>query len=95
MPVLKGEVGGLPVLVSLHGAKLPEAARVERTIPPSTVPSEPKAVASTTRPLVPDPRNTRPAVSGEKPITNSIGMKLVLIPAGEFLMGSPDSDKDA
>ena len=28
-------------------------------------------------------------------ITNSIGMKLALIPAGEFLMGSPDSDKDA
>ena len=25
-------------------------------------------------------------------ITNSIGMKLVLIPAGEFMMGSPDSD---
>ncbi len=28
-------------------------------------------------------------------LTNAIGMKLVLIPAGEFLMGSPDSDKDA
>jgi formylglycine-generating enzyme required for sulfatase activity/serine/threonine protein kinase len=28
-------------------------------------------------------------------MTNSIGMKFVLIPAGEFLMGSPDSDKDA
>ncbi len=28
-------------------------------------------------------------------ITNTIGMKLALIPAGEFLMGSPDSDKDA
>ena len=27
--------------------------------------------------------------------TNSIGMTLVLIPAGEFLMGSTDSDKDA
>jgi len=27
-------------------------------------------------------------------ITNSIGMKMVLIPAGEFLMGSPDSDPD-
>ncbi len=26
-----------------------------------------------------------------KTITNSIGMKLVLIPAGEFMMGSPDS----
>ena len=25
-------------------------------------------------------------------ITNSIGMKLVLIPAGEFLMGSPEGD---
>ena len=34
-------------------------------------------------------------VEPPKPITNSIGMKLVLIPAGEFLMGSPDSDKDA
>jgi formylglycine-generating enzyme required for sulfatase activity len=30
-----------------------------------------------------------------KEITNSIGMKLVLIPAGEFLMGSPDSDGTA
>jgi formylglycine-generating enzyme required for sulfatase activity len=28
-------------------------------------------------------------------ITNSIGMKLTLIPAGEFLMGSPDSDMSA
>ena len=35
------------------------------------------------------------ASAPKKEITNSIGMKLVLIPAGEFLMGSPDSDKDA
>jgi formylglycine-generating enzyme required for sulfatase activity/outer membrane protein assembly factor BamB len=28
-------------------------------------------------------------------LTNSIGLKLALIPAGEFLMGSPDSDKEA
>ena len=27
--------------------------------------------------------------------TNSLGMKLVLIPPGDFLMGSPDSDKEA
>jgi formylglycine-generating enzyme required for sulfatase activity len=27
-------------------------------------------------------------------VTNSIGMKLVLIPAGEFLMGSPEGEKD-
>ncbi len=36
-----------------------------------------------------------PTATGEKVITNSIGMKLALIPAGEFLMGSPDLDKDA
>jgi formylglycine-generating enzyme required for sulfatase activity len=34
-----------------------------------------------------------PAIENE--IVNPIGMKLKLIPAGEFLMGSPDSDKDA
>ena len=28
-------------------------------------------------------------------ITNSLGMKFTLIKAGEFLMGSPDTDKDA
>lgn len=28
-------------------------------------------------------------------VTNSIGMRLALIPAGEFQMGSPDSDADA
>ncbi len=30
-----------------------------------------------------------------KQTVNSIGMKLLLIPAGEFMMGSSDSDKDA
>jgi formylglycine-generating enzyme required for sulfatase activity len=30
-----------------------------------------------------------------KTITNSIGMRLTLIPAGEFLMGSPDDEKEA
>ena len=38
----------------------------------------------------------RPAVPADaKVITNSIGMKLALIPAGTFAMGSPGSDKDA
>jgi formylglycine-generating enzyme required for sulfatase activity len=32
------------------------------------------------------------AASGEKQITSSIGMKLTLIPSGEFTMGSPDSE---
>ena len=30
----------------------------------------------------------------DREITNSIGMKLVLIPAGKFLMGSPKDEKD-
>ena len=36
------------------------------------------------------------SASIEKPtsvITNTVGMKLALVPAGEFLMGSPDSDE--
>ena len=35
------------------------------------------------------------AAVASKVITNSIGMKMVLVPAGEFMMGSPDSDQDA
>jgi formylglycine-generating enzyme required for sulfatase activity len=30
----------------------------------------------------------------EQSITNSIGMKLVLIPAGTFIMGSPNNEQD-
>src|SRR5262245_28063984 len=49
----------------------------------------------------------RPEANGEAPaarqaapaepkvITNSLGMRLTLISAGEFIMGSPDSDRDA
>jgi sulfatase modifying factor 1 len=39
-----------------------------------------------------------PAAGKQPPpqhVTNSIGMKLALIPAGTFLMGAPDSDPDA
>ena len=34
-----------------------------------------------------------PAIPPQE-ITNSIGMKLVLIPAGKFVMGSPKDEKD-
>jgi formylglycine-generating enzyme required for sulfatase activity len=45
----------------------------------------------------PNPIRPQPVRSSEPPKENenTIGMKLKLIPAGEFLMGSPDSDKDA
>lgn len=31
-----------------------------------------------------------PAADGAETITNSIGMKLVLVPAGEFMMGASE-----
>ncbi len=34
------------------------------------------------------------AASGEKQITNSIGMKLTLVPSGEFMMGSGESAEE-
>jgi formylglycine-generating enzyme required for sulfatase activity len=45
----------------------------------------------------PATRPARPQESdrGKKVLTNSIGVQLVLIPSGEFLMGSADGDKDA
>jgi formylglycine-generating enzyme required for sulfatase activity len=55
--------------------------------PISAEPAEPRA-AGPTRP--------GPVTIHELPeVINSIGMKLKLIPAGEFLMGSPESDPDA
>src|SRR5205823_8106164 len=51
------------------------------------VPPAPQAPA----PVAPPPGAGRP---GQEQ-TNSLGMTLVLIPAGEFIMGSPDSDKGA
>ena len=41
------------------------------------------------------PSAETPAVQAGPTVVNSVGMGLVLIPAGEFLMGSPDSDTDA
>jgi formylglycine-generating enzyme required for sulfatase activity len=47
---------------------------------------EPRTEVVVSRPVPADP---------PKLITNTLEMKLVLIPAGEFLMGSPDSDDEA
>ena len=67
--------------------------------PPAEVPSpvRQRAPLAASRPLIEPPTVSRPAevVQAGGVITNSIGMKMVLIPAGEFLMGSPDSDADA
>ena len=74
------EVYGEEVKIAT-GEKTPIRVRLERHV--ASPPPPP------TQPPPPSPSG------GDSIITNSIGMKLVLIPAGEFLMGSPDSDKDA
>jgi formylglycine-generating enzyme required for sulfatase activity len=70
--------------------------------PPPESGSMPSAASKPPPPQqTPAEKPTSENVSASKPagpaatLTNSIGMKLVLIPAGEFLMGSPDSDSDA
>ncbi len=65
-----------------------------------TAVGEPKIVTSRAKVEPPKaapplPRSESPSLQPMKEFTNSIGMKLTLIPAGEFLMGSDESDKDA
>ena len=63
---------------------------------PTPAPEEaPKTIAKKSTGPGTRRKSTQASKDAPKTITNSIGMKLVLIPAGEFLMGSPDSDKDA
>jgi formylglycine-generating enzyme required for sulfatase activity len=74
----------------------PEPAR-EVVEPPKAPAAEPEPAPVTRTPDLPKPPPP-PVVTPEEPpkeITSTIGMTLVLIPAGDFLMGSPDSDKDA
>jgi formylglycine-generating enzyme required for sulfatase activity len=69
----------------------------QRGTTPATMPVPPAAAATklvetqVPPPIEPTPASAEPA----KAVTNSVGMNLVLIPAGSFLMGSPDSDQDA
>jgi formylglycine-generating enzyme required for sulfatase activity len=50
-----------------------------------------EAGAPKTKPVSP---GSEPNVPGGMGVTNSIGMKLRLIPAGEFMMGSPGTESD-
>jgi formylglycine-generating enzyme required for sulfatase activity len=61
--------------------------------PPEAALNQPPPPAKVERAAEPVPAAAPEVASKET--TNSTGMKLVLIPAGEFLMGSPDSDPDA
>jgi formylglycine-generating enzyme required for sulfatase activity len=71
---------GLALLVR-SGGKPRDTSRAEPSVPPE------QAKAAEPKPPTP--------AAPDKEITNSIGMKLVRIPAGTFLMGSPEDDTDA
>jgi hypothetical protein len=64
----------------------PSSARAE-----ASQPSSPQVSPGTTLPEVP----AMTATDLEPTFTNSIGMEFVLIPVGTFMMGSPDSDREA
>ena len=69
-----------------------QLSRSPAPVAPPPVAPPPSTVAKTPEPAPKLP----PAPAGPLPtITNSIDMRLVQIPAGEFLMGSPDSDNEA
>jgi formylglycine-generating enzyme required for sulfatase activity len=75
------------------------------TEPPKAISSDPGPTAAPTPVPEGAPKESTSRLASVEPapapfeprneITNTLGMKLVLIPAGEFLMGSPGSDADA
>jgi formylglycine-generating enzyme required for sulfatase activity len=93
-------VSGLPgVITSARG--LDPAGEPPGTVaePPRIAGEPPRPVAKPARTSTERSRTTagpsRTAAKRAKRITNSIGMHFVLVPAGEFLMGSPASDRYA
>jgi len=78
----------------------PESPQKVATRPPSTVESPiPPKVETSGLPdwataLSPDQRKAADAAALPPVFENSLGMRFVLIPPGEFMMGSPDTEKD-
>ncbi len=69
-------------------------SRETRDVPvPSEYPAPALATSANGVPPRP-PEAAHPAPAGIESITNSVGMRLVRIPAGEFVMGLPDEGED-
>ncbi len=87
-------VRGLQKLLKLEPGQAPIPT------PEKTVPSQQASAPVVTPTTVPPASKVEPALkpphqmSDTGDITNSIGMKFKLIPAGEFMMGSSDSEPD-
>ncbi|HUT94607.1 MAG TPA: SUMF1/EgtB/PvdO family nonheme iron enzyme [Thermoguttaceae bacterium] len=70
----------------------PAQAEARSREAPAPVPRRASPAASRARIEPPTVSRAGDAVQAGAVIANSIGMKMVLMPAGEFMMGSPDSD---
>ncbi|MCE9529762.1 MAG: SUMF1/EgtB/PvdO family nonheme iron enzyme [Planctomycetes bacterium] len=77
----------LPQLTGL--AKLKITGRIEKATPKSDAGAPLASTTPAKSPLQPPKTPMRPA---QKLITNSVGMRLVLIPPGSFVMGSPPDE---
>jgi len=93
-PELVNRTRGAVAIVSLDRGRTDDEPVTKTESRPSQSDQARTELASRTSPFM-TPRPSTPDSEPGKSITNSIGMKLVLIPAGEFEMGSPDDDKDA
>jgi len=80
----------IPAPAGSNEGKLPGPLAVNAAASTARTPPDKARVARDGRPRVRANSTVPP-----KEITNKIGMRLVLIPAGEFMMGSPESDRDA
>ena len=87
-PERRGESRGLVTLARLATAT-PRTGDIPREVSPVPI----SDTSSPSPPPPPPPAQPRRPLNLDDVITNSVGMKLKLIPAGEFLMGSPVSEK--
>jgi formylglycine-generating enzyme required for sulfatase activity/serine/threonine protein kinase len=78
---------------SREAGKAPEPGSTQAAGADATGPQKEKPNAIASKPDAGG--RTSPGGGPERETTNSIGMRLREIPAGDFLMGSPDSDNDA
>jgi len=78
-------------------ASPPASPRPETPPAEAPLPVPQRASPAASRPLIEPPSVSPPgeAAQAGDVITNSIGMKMVLIPAGEFIMGAAESDPHA
>jgi serine/threonine protein kinase/formylglycine-generating enzyme required for sulfatase activity len=72
----------------------PAALEQRKTSPLTAEPLPGNGMTDTTRnEPINSPATAGPGSDGQETVTNSVGMKLKRIPAGEFLMGTPYDDK--